>query len=494
MPRVPESAVTVGLPSVSPQPIREVLEIGDAVAGLTEASAQLATRLAEAERADELIAKSGAMEGALADLQLAIQQDPELNTVTAAGDAFKDGAEKIFEDFGQSTSPTVQRKLQQIFLQSSLQGGVSVRQTAFKRQKDASIAGLDLAAEGYRRAFLAAPDAVGRDQIRTAYSRNIALNGFLSDQDKVARILGFARDTYKDRAVSLIQAGLFDAAESHINSDVPAGVDAQDTFALQKTLDTAKNRAERESEEALKAVETMKTNKMLRRFWDPNDPDGLPTITEILDANFESRATSEHFLKMAEDHAMGKDINAINNNVYTNLYTKIYSGGITNFNQILPWVGNGISPEIADQLRLDIIEYAKPERKAEADALKILTDYAKASILGNALISGRDPEGAELFKTAHIELRRRFEKGLEEGKDPFSMATTNHADYIGGFVNQPPFLRSAFEVGMSITNAQIEGLQRGTGATPTPTPVPRITSEEDTLENFNKLVTETLLQ
>lgn len=59
MPRIPESAVTRGLTPVSRQPIREALAIGQAVTGLTDASAQLASRFAEAERAKAALKVGG---------------------------------------------------------------------------------------------------------------------------------------------------------------------------------------------------------------------------------------------------------------------------------------------------------------------------------------------------------------------------------------------------------------------------------------------------
>ena len=245
MPRIPKSAVTVGLPSVSVQPIREVLEIGQAAAGFSEATAELTSRLAEADRADELTEMSSSMEGALADLQLAIQNDPELNTVAAAGQALTAGAEQIYEAAGKSTSKAVNSAFERQFLQSALRAGVAVKRSAFERQSDASIAGLDTSAEDLKRKYALAPDDDERARYREIYARGVDLNSYLTEREKVKRILDFADDTDTGYVRSLIDTGQFAAAEDMLLDPTKlTGMDELSRQAMMRTLNTARDKAD----------------------------------------------------------------------------------------------------------------------------------------------------------------------------------------------------------------------------------------------------------
>ncbi len=270
MPRIPESAVTVGLPSVSSQPIREVLEIGDAVAGLTEASAELASRLAQAQRADELTQKSSTMEGSLADLQLAIQQDPELNTVASAGQAYKEGATAIFEEHGQSDSQVVSRALEKRFLQSSLRGTVAVKRVAFGRQADASIAGLDAAAEDYSRNYAVAQDDEERERIRAVYAQDVDLNAFIGEQAKGDRIQAFNASVDETRIETLLNDDRADLALSLLrDEDALPGLDAAMRERLEeRTL--GKLRGDAEAELDIRISRGLSTEAEIREFRELN--------------------------------------------------------------------------------------------------------------------------------------------------------------------------------------------------------------------------------
>jgi len=226
MPRIPESAVTVSVPGVSRQPIREAAEIGDAVVGLTEASTELASRLAEAERAEELTRMTATMEGSLADLQLEIAQNPEYNTVAAAEQALVEGAGRIREEIGESSSDVVNRAFERRFLQSSLRARIHAKQVGFKRQADASIANLDFAAEEFRRAYTVAPDDEKREEIRAQYAQSVNLSAYLSEQEKGDRIRNFNSDADNTRIETLINGDEAELALSLLrDNDALPGMD-----------------------------------------------------------------------------------------------------------------------------------------------------------------------------------------------------------------------------------------------------------------------------
>ena len=213
MPRVPESAVTRGLPGVSAQPIREKAQIGRAVSDSLGRFAELSSQLAEAERAEELTRKSSIVEGSLAELQLRIAQDPEIDTMDAAGQAYEAGANEIFNEYGQSESPTVSRALEKQFLSSMLQGRVAVMKSGYKRQADNAVANLDATAETLERAYALAPDDERRAEIRSIHARGVHLSKFISEENKGDRVRDFQMRTDKARVRGLIDVGDFEGAE-----------------------------------------------------------------------------------------------------------------------------------------------------------------------------------------------------------------------------------------------------------------------------------------
>jgi hypothetical protein len=437
MPRIPESAVTVGLPGVSAQPIREALEIGQSVVGFTEASKQLFSQLAEAERAEELMRMSASLEGSLADLQLEIQQDPEFNTVASANQAWMEGSEQIREELGQSNSETVNLAINKQFLQSNLRGSISVRKVAYGRQVDAAIANLDSDTEDFERKYAVATSDDERAEIRETFARNVKLSSFISEQEKGNRIRAYNNDTDTARVRGLIDSGQFEAAEELLNSEQLVGLDPQQSLALVRTLETAKNRAERDLAADLKKVEVEKRSKMLRRFYDPDDPNGVPTVLEVLDAEFASRIETEHFIEMVEKHAAGADLNVISPRIYNELYIRIHDEDheehITDSAELLPFVGNGISPEKAELLRKDIEEIAVDPvtNRIRKDFLKM----AKTAIApSGGLFSGDDPVGEQMYFDFLDAEQMVYENHIKEGGDPRDLYRPSHEAYVGKII------------------------------------------------------------
>jgi hypothetical protein len=451
MARIPQGAVTVGLASDFAQPVREKLQIGQAIVDLAGASIELNSRLAEAARADEFTQMSSSLEGSLADLQLSIQQDPGLNTVALAEQAYKAGAEQIHSDLGRSTSRVVNTEIDKQFLKSTLRGNIAVKKAAYGRQADASVAGLDTAEEELERAYAVATDDEKRAEIRAQYAQSVNLNSYISEQVKGDRIRDFATNTDTARVQRLIDTGQFEAAQDLLSSDQLVGIDPNKNLALQRSLEIGRKRAETDLKLDLKKVEDTKIHSLLRRFNDENDPDGIPSVPEILDMNL-PRIVSEHFIGLAEKHATGADINALNTNVYTYLYKRVHddtrADHITDPNELLPWLGNGLPVAQQEILRKDIEQLAAPQIKAQAKADDALwNDFLKVGegLIDRSSFMGKDGVGGDKyfqFQQAATVLR---DEGLKKGISLNELVSKASPNYIGLII--PGYMRTDAEVG-----------------------------------------------
>lgn len=256
MARIPESAVTVRQGGGSIQPIREVVEIGRAITDTIGAAVDLTDRLALADRKVELSRMSASMEASLADLQLEISQNPDLDTVEAAEQAFDGGAEQIFSALGQSSSQAVNEALEAQFLRSSLQGRVFVKRAGYQRQADAAIAGLEADSDGLERAYASAQDDEKRGQIRALHARNINLSDYLTEQQKGDRIRRFETATDTGHVLGLIGAGAFDLAEDMLlDPSALTGMDELQRQAMIRTLNTARDKGDASAKLVRKALE-----------------------------------------------------------------------------------------------------------------------------------------------------------------------------------------------------------------------------------------------
>ncbi len=434
MPRIPESSVTRGLPGVSSAPVQGVLAIGNAVLGVTEAGSELAARLSIIEKTDELTQLSGEMEGALADLQLQIQQDRGLNTPVSASAAFNEGAEAIFSDFGtRSDSNVVRRELEKNFIRSSLQANIAVKSSGYRKQVDASLAGIESTANDLEKAYAVAGDPLRQQEIRDKFALGVNLNEFATEQQKVAFIEDFNVRTATASVRSLIDTGQFDKARDLLNSNELVGLDPQQELALLRTLDVAERRALRLGVAEAAALENAKINHIVKRMNDPENEDGFPTVLDVLEANM-GRIPTEHFIGLIEDEANGIDLTRGNANIYNDLYARVRDpdhvdaagrpDAISDISQILPFVGeNGITTGESEKLNDMLTESSKrtTEEKVQ-DKLFLQTVAAwKTQIDRTSPFFGKDPLGAENFQKFVVLFQDAYDEGLRQGKNPRDM-------------------------------------------------------------------------
>lgn len=261
MVRIPDSAVSVGLPAVSAQPIREAAQIGGAVVGLTEAGTEFASRLAEAQKAADLSSRSGAMAEAFSELQLELQRDPSLNTVDSIEAAWDAGSAGIAEEhLDQSDSEAIDRALSAQFVKSNLRSRIAVSQSGFTREKDAAIAARDAEDRQLENVYaLIPPGFVGdevRADIRGMQARNTNLSGYETEVAKFKRIERFALRTDTAHVRGMIDGGLFDDAEDILFDPTQlTGMDELKRQAMLRTLNSARDRADKKAARELKSHE-----------------------------------------------------------------------------------------------------------------------------------------------------------------------------------------------------------------------------------------------
>jgi len=257
MVRVPESAVTRGPGSISAQPVREAIEIGSAAADSIGATTDLFARLAIEDRKVELTGLSASMENDLAELQFRIANDPQFNSVALADEEFQRGAQDIGNGIlDASTSTAVNDAISKQFLTSVLQGRTVVKNSAYTRQKDTALAGLDTADELFGRAYAAAPNDAKREQIIALQVRNVVLSEYETDQAKGDRIRKFRLDMDMGHVRSKIDLAasnpnadeanrlLREAEDMLLDPQQLQGMDELKRQAMMRTLNTARNRVD----------------------------------------------------------------------------------------------------------------------------------------------------------------------------------------------------------------------------------------------------------
>lgn len=430
MVRIPPSAVTRGRPGGNIGPVREVVEIGSAITDTVGAATDLAERLALADRKVELSRMSSSMESSLADLQLEISQNPDLNTMELAEEAFNVGAEAIFGGLGQSTSQAVNEALEAQFLESSLQGRVFVKNAGYKRQADAAIAQLEADSDGLERAYASAPDDEARERIRGIQARNVNLSDYLTEQEKGDEIRRFETATDVARVRGLIQAGLFQEAEDLLNSEQLTGLDPEESLALERTLAIAQSKAETGFAAEKKRINDEKMHAFQERIFDPTHPQGLPTVFDILDADL-GRVETEHFIQLVTDEANGVDLNVLDHARYFDLYRRVHlpvghPDKITDFNQVLPHVGYGVpmsGEASAETLRLDIEQLAKPEFVRRDKLLQKFFAGVKPTIDTSIFGGTADAEGSRRFTDFILAKSPMYWEGIEKGIPAASLLT-----------------------------------------------------------------------
>ena len=261
MARIPPSAVTVGLPGVSAQPIREASQIGGAVVGLTQAAVAFASARSEAQKAADLSARSGALEGAFAELQLELQRDATLGTVDATEAAFDAQAQGIAaEHLDQSDSDVVNAALAAQFPKTLLRARVAASQRGYVREKDGAIAALDVSDRQYGGEYaLLSPLADGDEArlgLREIQARDTNLSGYLTEVQKVKRIQSFGLRVDTAHVRGMIDVGLYDEAEDLLLDPAElTGMDELKRQAMLRTLNTARDRADSDTKDERKAFE-----------------------------------------------------------------------------------------------------------------------------------------------------------------------------------------------------------------------------------------------
>jgi|GEM_PF-2593456 len=202
------------------------------------------------------------------------------------------------------------------------------------------------------------------------------------------------------------------------------------------------NRREDEVRKAMEAERAATQNDFLERLVSPNDENGGPLTTkDVLGSKLDAfgKGSKQTFMELIDKKASGTDINRTNPTVFNSLFSAVQQGRITVSADLLPFVGNGISPSDYRSLQRDIEDIRAPEMKVLAAVKKDFFAAAKSRITGSTLIRN-DTRGDEKFYEFKRAFDQSFTRKVEAGADPMDLLDPTHKDYMGGMVNG--FVRS----------------------------------------------------
>ena len=428
MPRIPESSVTRGLPGVSPAPIQQSLDLGSALVGLTDAAVQLSTELSIAEKTDELAGLTAEMNGRLADLNLGIQQNPDVKTQSEALQLYDEGSSEIFSDIGtRSDSGIVKRALSPKIFKAGAAGKIAASKIGYAKQKNASLADHDANRELMLRSFVAATDDLKREELLGDYAEFVNNNPFIPPQDKGRLIRSFADDSVTAQVLSHINHGELAQAQFVLTSTDLLEIETR--TSLEKTLEIQEqrlfNRGIALEKRRLERVE----GNFLDRIGDsanedkrPGEDQGFPTEGDIRGAGMDPAATAL-VLNRRDAEARGEDLNATDVRFYNEIAMRIDEGIVTTEAEINEMTREGIAmrgPLSRESLISQLHKELAPQKQVEAGQWAQFFRGAKAqfdSRTGTAFEP--NPFAEEDFLAFRIAAEEMREKA-EADKVPFS--------------------------------------------------------------------------
>lgn len=189
-----------------------------------------------------------------------------------------------------------------------------------------------------------------------------------------------------------------------------------------------------EAEKALAAQKAMTQDGFLTRLVAPTEENGGPlTPADVLKSKLDSfgQGSKKTFMDLLEKQAAGIDINKTNPTIFNSLFAAIQQERIKTTEELLPFVGNGISPADYRGLSNDIDDLRSPEMKALASAKTDFFAAAKKRISGSTLIKN-DSRGEDMFYRFKTAFNQAFERKVAEGADPMDLLDPTHKDYMGG--------------------------------------------------------------
>ena len=445
MPKIPESSAIQMPRAATPGMIPEM--VGQRTVQRTmDQLFQLGRQYKEMQQRAEVVRLSTEMESGLLGLQQSIERNPDIKTAEAASQLYAEGAKEIVSGaVGQSNWKSVQTAVGARGASTALRGTAAVSRVGYAREVDASRAVLDESAQTGATRYALAEDDVERAGVMSRVAVDIEMNPYIGDVEKGKRLDKFNASRVSERTIYLSNEGRFPEARAYLEDpEVTSVLDPTDIYSLTRTINIAENHASTLHNKLLKAEEDAQIHRLLNRLYNPENPEDVPSVPEILSAGL-PRIVTEHFIEISEKKARGEDANYLDENLANKLYRDVHTGQITDFSQLVPYIGNGLPREEAEKLRLDIDQLQNPQEKATTQMLAAFYRAAEGT-LDKTTMFFDDPKGPQLFYEFRVESQKLYKEGLKEGKSPHQMLDPTSPDYIGKLLNTPYFTRTDTQI------------------------------------------------
>lgn len=214
-------------------------------------------------------------------------------------------------------------------------------------------------------------------------------------------------------------------------------LEPRDLTTLRSAAQTEERRVRMLQRQQQKDAEEAATDAWLPRIFGPLGD--TPRTDEILADPALSAATKEHLIGLVEKRTTGKSLDTTNEVLANELYRRIHDRNaadpITSFQEVVPYVGNGLSREDAEAFREDLKQIqASPEIKRKDQLFAEFLRNVKSQLDDSTLLVN-DPVGARKFWMFRMEARRRWQAALEAGEDPVAkLLAPDSPDYLGRMV------------------------------------------------------------
>lgn len=441
MPRIP---IPAGVPRGSfaglLQP-SEVTRISEAGARLGRQVAELGATLDRQRERDET--NRGTLAGleALGLLEDELRRDPGIAPAERIR-RYKERAQEAIEDAaGNTTHPRAGEGVRINLGLASERQLVRMRREAFEDEKAASITTLAQMKTEYINRAATAETPEDRDLVIGMYASAIKGNEFLEPHEKQAELAAIPRAVEETQARRLMKedpAQLIARMDAGEFLEIPGPLREQLRNAAIDESERQTNLSLQIARQAKKDQEEQASIEIVKRFFDPEHPEGTPSIPEILEAPL-PRTVIEHFIDLAQRQAEGGDIDylddALVNDLFRRVHDPVHPRPITHASQLIGYIGNGLPRAEYEKFRVDIEDLKAPEARARDTLWTEFFERADSSITRTSLF-GKDAKGDQNFYAFRVRVELIREKWKAEGRDEMELLDPSNPNHVGKIIQQ----------------------------------------------------------
>jgi hypothetical protein len=416
-------------------------DVARGVSRFAESVGQLGARVKQKDENDDL--RLANREAA----RIRSQATVRLNDLQNNADLEEDIFDRMNEDFGNFSSQPVDFKTdkgRQVYenLLDGIKNDISQRAIIGQSKREGEKARIDFGQEldFNTNTVFSDPTQFGSvaDQLLESISDPDGRFSALSAKDRAI----LADETKKRLAVSAIRGTIaispelaetqLDSArwDDHIDAEEKKVLMAE-TKTAQRAGETELNRASKAAKDALKAKQEVTRNDFLLKM-----ENNQLTTADVLASDLPAfgGGSKKVFIDMIDKQA--KEPAITDPKLYMDLYTQIFDAeGIEGVDDIIKFVGDGLSAPDAEKLRKIWLSNNNPESKAGNAAKKRFVTMAKSAITKSTLFAS-DPKGDENFYNFQVVFEKELAAKLNEGIPMSRLLDPQDKNYMG-FLIQP---------------------------------------------------------